>query len=80
MRIEERDNPFGIAADVFELVFTKSEIACLRRASALMGEGRSRCVERFGGGFTDSDADDILGHAEHAFADFIDEGRIEVWC
>lgn len=79
MLIQERDNPFGIAPDAFDLVFAKSEIACLRRASALMSQARERCERQFGRSWVDSDADDILAYAEHAFVDFIEDGQIEVW-
>lgn len=79
MRIEREDAPFGLVGDRWDLIFTKQELAALRRASALMAEARDRCASRFGSDWVDSDADDILAHGEHAFADFIEEGRLEVW-
>jgi len=79
MRIVERVNPFGIAPDAFDLVFTREEVATLRRASAICAEARQLCEEKFGRVWIDSHADEALAGGEHAFVEFIDERKIEVW-
>ncbi len=77
--IQRQDNLLGLKGDAYDLVFTKQELATLRRATGIMRDARSKCRGRFGAGWIDSDADDALAWAEFGCADFNDQGRLEVW-
>lgn len=79
MRIAREETLFGLRPDTYILKFSKAELATIRKASAIMGEAREKCLAFFGPDFQDSDADEILAHGEYGFVDWIEEEELEVW-